>query len=76
MRLLSEGVHRVAWDRGAQMRLQPSAINDVEGSFEQAGDVFLEAHIVVDGAFGTRFELHQDVDVALGPLLAARNRAE
>lgn len=40
------------------------------------GDIFLETHMVVDRAFGTGLELHQNVDIAIGPVLAARDRAE
>jgi len=58
------------------MRLQALAIDDIHRLLEEAGDIILEADIVEDGYVRLGVEFHQNIDVAVGPSLAARNRAE
>jgi hypothetical protein len=58
------------------MRLEGVAVDHVDRPVEQPGDVLLDIHVLVDRPFGSGLEFDQDVDVAVRPILAARDRAE
>ena len=52
------------------------SVNHVNGTVEQAGDKFFQANIFVDRPFGAGLEFHQNIDVAVGMVVAARDRTE
>ena len=58
------------------MRLKRSPVDHIDRSLEQAGDVILYADVIEDRDARVRVEFDQDIDVAIGPVVAPRNRAE
>src|SRR6185295_8378078 len=72
----SESIERIAPGRPTQMRLERVPVDHVDGAVEQAGDEFFQADILVDRAFGAGLEFHQNIDVAVGVVVAARDRTE
>src|SRR5258708_33991328 len=72
----SESIERIARGGRAQMRLERVAVNHVNRTVEQAGDKFFQADIFVDRPFGSGLEFHQNIDVAVGAVVAPRDRTE
>src|ERR1044071_1362113 len=72
----SERINRVGRDGRFDVRLEPVAAHDIDGTIEQRGDVTLERDILVDADPGRRIDFDHDVDVAVGPFVAAGTRAE
>jgi hypothetical protein len=58
------------------MRFEAVAVDHIDRPFEQAGDALLEARIFEHGQMRRRIDLDHDVEVAVGPAVAARHRAE
>jgi hypothetical protein len=58
------------------MGLERVPVDHVNGTVEQAGDKFFQADIFIDRPFGARLEFHQNIDVAVGSIIAARDRTE
>src|SRR3954468_18644968 len=72
----SECINRVGRDGGFDVRLEPVAVHDIDGTIEQPRDVILERDILVDADPGRRIDFDHNVDVAVGPVVAAGTRAE
>src|SRR6266436_875692 len=72
----SESIQRIARGRRAQMGLERVPVDHVDRAVEQAGDKFFQADIFVDRPFGPGLEFHQNIDVAVGVVVAARDRTE
>src|SRR3954453_1061 len=72
----SERINRVGRDGGFDVRLEPVAAHDIDGAIEQRGDVILERDILVDADPGGGIDFDHDIDVAVGPVIAAGTRAE
>src|SRR5258708_2428747 len=75
-RSFSESIHGIARCRCAQIGLERITIDYIDRGFEKTRHILLEADVVVDGPFGAGFELHQNVDIAVGPFLAACDGTE
>src|ERR1700730_14320499 len=75
-RSLSESIDSIMRRRRAQMRLERGAVDNVNRPLEETGDILFEADVIVDRPFGPGLKLHQNVEVAIRPVVAARNRAE
>src|SRR4051812_37254174 len=73
---LSERIDRIACCRRAEMRFESVPVNHIYRAAEQAGDEFFQADIFVDRPFGSRLEFHQNIDVAVRPVVATRDRTE
>lgn len=58
------------------MRLERVAVDHVHWTVKQTGDVFLEAHVLVDRPFLPGLEFDKNIDIAVRPLIAARDRTE
>ena len=71
-----ERIDRVSRGGGTDMRFETVAVDHIDRPFEQAGDVLLEARIFEHGQMRRRIDLDHDVEVAVGPAVAARHRAE
>src|SRR4051812_46269859 len=72
----SERINRVGRDGGFDVRLEPLAAQDIDGTIEQRRDVILERNILVDADPGRGIDFDHDVDIAVGPVVAASLRAE
>src|SRR6185312_707495 len=72
----SERINRVGRDGGFDVRLEPLAAHNIDGTIEQRRDVILERDILVDADPGGRIDFDHDVDIAVGPVVAAGTRAE
>src|SRR3954454_3456157 len=72
----SERINRVDRDGGFDVRLEPLAAYDIDGTIEQRRDIILERDILIDADRGRRIDFDHDVDVAVGPVVAASTRAE
>src|SRR5260370_1300606 len=72
----SERINRVLRQRFAETRLQRVAVDHVYGLLEKAGDVILKTDVIEHGHPGLGIELHQNVDIAVRAVVAARDRAE
>jgi hypothetical protein len=58
------------------MRLERSPVDHIDRSLEQAGDVTLHADAIEDRDVRIGVEFDQNIDVAVGPVVATRDRAE
>src|SRR3954468_22949103 len=72
----SECINRVGRDGGFDVRLEPVAVHDIDGTIEQRRDVILERDILVDADPGRGIDFDHDIDIAVGPIVAAGPRAE
>src|SRR5690349_948212 len=72
----SERINRVGRDGGFDVRLEPLAAHDIDGTIEQRCDVILERDILIDADPGGGIDFDHDVDVAVGPVVTAGTRAE
>jgi hypothetical protein len=75
-RSLSESADGITRRRRAQMRLERGAVDNVNRPLEETGDILFEADVIVDRPFGPGLKFHQNVEVTIRPVVAARNRAE
>src|ERR1700676_5017215 len=73
---LSESIDGIARRWRAQVRLEGGAIDHVDRHPEQAGDVLFEADIFVDRALGSGLEFHENIEIAVRPVVAPRYRAK
>src|SRR5271163_1900904 len=71
-----EGIDRVSRRRGVDVGFKTVAVHDIDRAVEQAGDVLLETRIVVHGKMRFGVDLNQYIDIALGAVIAACNRAK
>src|SRR5271163_162611 len=76
VRAESEGIDGIGRRGGTDIGFQAVAAYDVNGAVEQAGNVLLQAHIVVNRDAGVGINLNHDVGVAVGAVVAARARTE
>ena len=58
------------------MWLEGVPVDHVDRSVKQAGDELLQANILVDRAFRAGLEFHQDIDIAVGTVVTARDRTK
>ena len=58
------------------MGLQGFTVHDVDAAGEKSGNIIFQTHIGVNILHGIRFDIDHDVDIAVGPIVAARDRAE
>src|SRR3954452_1266929 len=72
----SERINRVGRDGGFDVGLEPFAAHDIDGTIEQRRNVILECNILVDADPGRRIDFDHDIDVTVGPVVAAGTRAE
>src|ERR1700722_9713265 len=73
---LSESIDGISRRWRPQIRFERGAIDHIDRYHEQTDDVLLEANVFVDRALGSRLKLHQNVEIAIGPVVAPRNGAE
>src|SRR5271165_3830367 len=72
----SEGINGIGRGSGANVRLKPGAVDNIDRAVEQAGDVLFRSGVIEDGDVCGRIKFDHDVDVAVGPVVAARTGAE
>ena len=58
------------------MGFEALAVDHVNGLREQTRDEFLDLDVIEDADMGVRIELDEDVDIAVGVIVAASGRAE
>src|SRR6266849_7355148 len=71
-----ESIDGVDFGARANIRLEPFAADYVDWAVKQAGDAVLQSGVVEDGDAGRGIKFNHDVDVAVGPIVAARTRTE
>src|ERR1700736_3555656 len=76
VRSLSEGIDGISRRWRTQMRLEGGAIDYVNRYPEQTRDELFEADVFVDRALGTWLKFHQNIEIAVGAVIAPRHRAE
>src|SRR5215469_15895541 len=72
----SEGIEGISRRGGSDVRFQSLLVHDIDRAVEQRRNVFLEAHVIPDPDVSLRINLDQNIDVAVGPIVAARVRTE
>src|SRR5258707_11737526 len=72
----SEGIERIPHCRRAQMGLEGGAIDDVNRALKQADNVIPQSHVIENGDVRLGINVDDDVEVAVGTVLAARDRPE
>src|SRR3954462_6513476 len=72
----SECINRVGRNGGFDVRLEPVAAHDIDGTIEQRRDVILERDILIDADPGRRIDFDYDVNIAVGPVVTSGTRAE
>src|ERR1700730_8589028 len=75
-RSVSESIDGITRRRCPQVRLERGAVDHVDWPFEQTRDVLLEPDILIKRPLSSGLKLHQDVEIALRVVVAARDRAE
>src|SRR5882672_11694254 len=75
-RSVSEGIDRIPRRRHAQMGLQSIAIDHINRPIEQAGNVVLQPYVIEESDMSLGINIDDDVEIAIRPAIAARNRAE
>lgn len=68
--------HGVGCGGGANVRLEPITIDNIDRAVKEAGNVVFQSGIVEDGHVGRRIEFNHYVDIAIRPIVAARTRTE
>src|SRR5437588_11413661 len=71
-----KGIDGVRRHGRPDMRLQSVAAYHVDGAIEQAGNIFFQTDVVEHSHARLGINLDHDIEVAIGPVLAASNRAE
>src|SRR6266446_3020816 len=71
-----ESIDGVDFGARANIGLEPFAADYVDWAVKPAGDVVLQSGVVEDGDAGRGIKFNHDVDVAVGPIVAARTRTE
>src|SRR5271168_3946768 len=73
-----EGIDRIPRRGGTDMGFQSLAVDHVNAAVEQARDMALQTHIVVNrhGGFRCWVDVDHDIGVAVGAVIAARARTE
>src|SRR5882672_803194 len=71
-----ESINRVGRGGGADVRLKTITVHNIDRTVEQAGYVVFQPGVVENGDVRRRIKFNHDVDVAVGPVVAARTRAE
>src|SRR6266849_2614637 len=71
-----EGIDGIGRCGGTHIRFEAVAAHDIDGPIEQAGDILLQANIVVDRDVGFGINLDHDVGVAVRAIVTPRTRAE
>jgi hypothetical protein len=73
---VSEGINGVGRGGGANVRLKPGAVDNIDRAVEQARYVLFQSGVIEDRDVCGRIKFEHDVDVAVGPVVAARTGAE
>src|SRR5216684_3718193 len=71
-----ESIDGVGRGGGADVRLETVTVYNVNGAVEQTGNVVFQTGVVENGDVRRRIKFKHDVDVAVGPVVAPRPRAE
>src|SRR5882724_1506646 len=75
-RSVSKGIDRIPRRRHAQMGLQSIAIDHIIRPIEQAGYVVFQIDIIEESDVSLGINIDDDVEIAIRPAIAARDRAE
>src|SRR3954452_24230996 len=73
---VSEGIDGIGRRGWTHRGFQAIAVHHIDGTVEEACDVILEPDVVVDREVGLGVEFQHDVDVTVGPIVAASDRTE
>ena len=68
----SEGIDRVTFSVRANKRLQIGAVRNIDTGGKQVFETLLDAHVLEQPDICLWLYLDQDVDVAIGAIIAAR----
>src|SRR6266404_7095938 len=71
-----ESIDGVDFGARANIRLEPFTADDIDWAVKQSSDVVLQSGVVEDGDASRRVKFNHDVDVAVGPIVAARTRTK
>src|SRR5829696_2188101 len=71
-----KGINGVGRCSGTDIGLERVPAHDVGGTVKEASDVFFQAGIIEDGNARVGVDLEHDVNVAVGPVVAACARAK
>src|SRR6266851_2153173 len=71
-----ESIDGVGRGGGADVRLETVTVYNVNGAVEQTGNVVFQSGVVENGDVRRRIKFKHDIDVAVGPVVAARTRAK
>jgi hypothetical protein len=71
-----ESVRRIRCGGRTDVGFQTFAIDDIDGSVKEAGDMLLKPDIILDGDVGLGIDFDHDVGVAVGSIVASRSRAK
>src|SRR5437870_3279498 len=71
-----ESIDGVGRGGRTNVRLKPFTVDNINRAVEQTGNVIFEAGVVKDSDPGCRVKFNHDVNVAVGPVIAACTRAE
>jgi hypothetical protein len=72
----SERIDHISGRWSAQIGLQSLAVNHINRSVEEASDVVLQANVIEERDMGLGIDIDHDIEIAVGPILATRHRAE
>ena len=72
----SESIDRVGGSLGEDTLFQAFAADDIDGTIEHLGDKLFHAGIIENRNNDCRIKIDQDVDVAVGPVVTARDGAK
>ena len=73
---VSEGINGVGRGGGTNVGLKPGAVDNIARAVEQAGYLLFQSGVIEKGDVCGRIKFDHDVDVAVGPVVAARTGAE
>lgn len=72
----SECINCVGRGGGTNGGFESVTVNDIDRAVKQSGNVFFQPGIVEDGDVSHGIEFDHDVDIAVGPVVTPRARAE
>jgi hypothetical protein len=75
-RSISESIDRVGRSFGSETRFQTFAADHIDRTVEHLGDKIFDAGIVENGHDDCGIEIDQDVDIAVGAVITARDGTE
>src|SRR5271170_7462262 len=72
----SEGIDGVGCRRRGYVGFQRLAVYDIDRAVEQGRNIFLKSYVTPNSHMRLGIDLDHNIDVAVGPVVAARTRAE